>query len=128
MPLEDVYDFSKVIDAVNNTPRHVLIFIRITYSLCGGCWAEMPAFLDAMARMEKKVATRWIQIDLFSCQGSTAYFNIKKLPTIIAIRNKLELGRYVGSKPVVMNRFIADMVQSYGCDEGMDDDDPFVGL
>ena len=112
MPLEDWTSLEPVKFIIENEDPATLIIIRIHYGFCGPCWLLTPAFLDLMARNESYA--RWLQLDTAKAEGCTAYFNIKKVPTFIAIKNKLEVGRYIGSRRRALQRFIEDMVREYG--------------
>lgn len=120
MPLEEWSKLDALKYIIANEDPATLIVIRIFYQFCGACWVSQPVFLDIIARNEKKA--RWIQMDADRSPGVTGYFNIKKVPTFIAIKNKLEVGRYVGTHKKTMYRFFEDMVKEYGWNKPQLDD------
>lgn len=127
MPLEDWTSLEPVKFIIENEDPATLIIIKLTYEFCGGCAAVQPAYLDLMVKHEKYA--RWMQLEVFKAKGATPFFNVKKVPTFVAIKNKIEVGRYVGTRRHTLTRFIEDMITTYGfIRPGVAEDDIHVGF
>lgn len=123
MPLEELNTLSAVKEAIDEEKPDTLILVYAYYNFCAGCWKIMPVFLDIMAGLERNA--RWLLTDVGDALGATSYFNIKHVPTFIAIKAGRELGRYSGINKHKLRRFVVKMIDQYGLTGlGREDEDP----
>ena len=84
--------------------KNVGIFIIFTASWCKFCITICPHF-DKLQNINKDA--HFYKVDINRSPNMCKFFSIKSLPTVISIRNLLEMDRVEGSKVCEINQLVA---------------------
>lgn len=83
-------------DARRRHPHHGPAVVRAWAPWCGSCRAQAPHVLDIADRVGVELID--VQVDIAA--DTTATFGIHSVPTLIGLRDGVEVGRLVGAQPV----------------------------
>lgn len=83
------------LNEVINSTENVLILFSAEW--CGPCKVLKPN-LEKIE--ETKPEYKFVKIDVSEDEESTDKFKIRNIPTVILIKNKKEIARFLGARPI----------------------------
>lgn len=127
MPLEDLNDLNVIKYLIMKEPA-TLIFFRLFANSCHVSLDNQAFFHDIVE--DNDARARWIQVDVAKVPGASKFFHLKRVPTFLAVKNKEEVGRFVGNgvNRAAMIRFFYDMMARHGSDPAVLHPDLIKGL
>ena len=84
--------------------KNVTIFLKFTASWCGAC-VKIDPYLKKMAQIN--TSSYFYKVDVDDSPFLADYFEIRALPTFIAITNGMEMDRVLGANQEELAQLIA---------------------
>ena len=91
---KEVYNLESL-DSELKAADDEFVILMVYFKGCGACKSVEPHFLELIRQHEN---VSFLQADVNDVDGLDDRYEVDNVPTFIAIRQKKEIGRYVGIK------------------------------